>query len=165
MVFREALYREEVPRDPTAGVGKVKYRQKERGVFAAQEIRRLYPDHDYGPWRDTWDCTCFYLAAVTGLRRGEILALRWQHIGLERQCVAVCEAWKGGKEMGPPKWDHLRVVPIGEQLKRIQGAVLPIRGAAPQFLCRSGSGFDGRRQRSRAMIWVEAFEEIECPRH
>ena len=52
---------------------------------------------------------------MTGLRRGEILALRWQHIDFDRQCVAVCEAWKGGKEMGPPKWDHLRVVPISSR--------------------------------------------------
>ncbi|OHD23524.1 MAG: hypothetical protein A2064_03690 [Spirochaetes bacterium GWB1_66_5] len=115
VIFREALYREEIPRDPAAGVGKVKYRKEERGVFTAEELRRLFPDHGYGPWRDVRDCTCFYLAAVTGLRRGEILALRWQHIDFDRQCVAVCEAWKGGKEMGPPKWDHLRVVPISSR--------------------------------------------------
>ena len=55
---------------------------------------------------------CFYLAAVTDLRHGEVLALRWRHVDFERQCVAVCEAWKEGKEMGPPKWDHLRVGPL-----------------------------------------------------
>jgi integrase len=64
-------------------VGKVKYRKEERGVFTAEELRRLFPDHGYGPWRDIQDCTCFYLAAVTGLRRGEVLALRWQHIDFD----------------------------------------------------------------------------------
>ena len=115
VIFREALYREEITRDPTTGVGKVKYRKEERGTFTAEELHRLFPDHGYGPWRDIRDSTCIYLAAVTGLRRGEILALRWQHIDFDRQCVAVCEAWKGGKEMGPPKWDHLRLVPISER--------------------------------------------------
>jgi len=115
VIFREALYREDINRDPAAGVGKVKYRKEERGVFTAEELRKLFPDHGYGPWRDIRDATCFYLAAVTGLRRGEILALRWQHIDFDRQCVAVCEAWKGGQEMGPPKWDHLRVVPISSR--------------------------------------------------
>ena len=115
VIFREALYREEINRDPTTGVGRVKYRKEERGVFTAEELCRLFPDHGYGPWRDVRDYTCFYLAAVTGLRRGEILALRWQHIDFDRQAVAVCEAWKGGKEMGPPKWDHLRVVPISSR--------------------------------------------------
>jgi integrase len=115
VIFREALYREEINRDPTASVGRVKYHKEERGIFTVEELRRLFPDRGYGPWRDIRDCTCFYLAAVTGLRRGEILALRWQHIDFDRQAVAVCEAWKGGQEMGPPKWDHLRVVPISSR--------------------------------------------------
>jgi hypothetical protein len=52
VILREALYRQEIPRDPTAGVGKVKYRKEERGVFTAEEQRRLFPNHGYGPWRD-----------------------------------------------------------------------------------------------------------------
>lgn len=27
----------------------------------------------------------------------------------------MCEAWKGGAEIGLPKWDHLRVVPISSR--------------------------------------------------
>jgi integrase len=84
----------------------------------------LFPDNGYGPWRDIHDYTCFYLAAVTGLRRGEILALRWRYINLERQVLMVSEAWKGGKEIGPPKWEHNRLVPLSprtiEKLSRMQ---------------------------------------------
>jgi hypothetical protein len=96
VIFREALYREEINRDPTAGVGKIKEHRKERGTFTAEELRALFPNNGYGPWRDVHDYTCFYLAAVTGLRRGEILALRWRHINFERQVLIVSEAWKGG---------------------------------------------------------------------
>jgi integrase len=115
VIFREALYREEINRDPTAGVGRVKYHGVERGIFTVEELCTLFPDHGYGPWKDVQDYTCFYLAAVTGLRRGEILALRWRHIDLERQALTVCEAWKGGGEIGPPKWDHLRMVPLSSR--------------------------------------------------
>jgi len=76
VIFREAVYREEINRDPTAGVGRIKERRTERGTFTVEELRKLFPDHGYGPWRDVHDHTCFYLAAVTGLRRGEILALQ-----------------------------------------------------------------------------------------
>ena len=111
VIFREALYREEINRDPTAGVGNVRYQKEEHGIFTVEELRMLFPDHGNGPWKDVRDSTCFYLAAVTGLRRGEILALRWQHIDFDRKFLKVCEAWKGGSEIGLPKWDHMRLVP------------------------------------------------------
>ncbi len=112
VIFREALFREEIHRDPTAGVGKIKERKKERGIFTVEELKALFPDRGYGPWKDIQDYTCFYLAAVTGLRRGEILTLRWRHIDFDRHFLLVSEAWKGGKEIGPPKWDHERIVPL-----------------------------------------------------
>ena len=115
VIFREALYREEINRDPTAGVGNVRYQKEERGIFTVEELRMLFPDHGNGPWKDVQDSTCFYLAAVTGLRRGEILALRWQHIDFDRKFLTVCEAWKGGSEIGLPKWGHMRLVPISSR--------------------------------------------------
>jgi len=130
VIFREALYREEIKHDPTAGVGRIKEHRVERGVFTVKELRELFPDHGYGPWRDVHDYTCFYLAAVTGLRRGEILALRWRHINLERQVLIVSEAWKGGDEIGPPKWDHNRLVPLSprtiDKLLQLQTASIRI---------------------------------------
>ena len=124
VIFREAMYREEVNRDPTAGVGRIKERKTERGIFTVGELRELFPDHGYGPWRDVHDYTCFYLASVTGLRRGEVLALRWKHINFEQQVLTVSEAWKGGQEIGPPKWEHIRLVPLSlrtiDRLSRLQ---------------------------------------------
>ncbi|MGQ9616323.1 MAG: hypothetical protein ACUVWJ_07955 [Spirochaetota bacterium] len=112
VIFREALYLEEINRDPTARLGIMKERIKERGIFTGEELRALFPDHGFRPWRDVHDYTCFYLAAVTGLCRGEVLALRWRHIDFDRQALIVSEAWKGGNEIGPPKWEHNRLVPL-----------------------------------------------------
>jgi hypothetical protein len=64
VIFREAVYREEINRDPTAGVGRIKEHRKERGIFTVEELRVLFPDHGYGPWRDVHDYTCFYSEKV-----------------------------------------------------------------------------------------------------
>jgi hypothetical protein len=41
VILREALYQEEIPRDPTAGVGKVKYRKEERGGCLQNVVGQL----------------------------------------------------------------------------------------------------------------------------
>jgi len=159
VIFREALYREEINRDPTAGVGKIKERRKERGIFTVEELRALFPDYGYGPWRDVHDYTCFYLAAVTGLRRGEILALRWRHINFERQVLIVSEAWKGGNEIGPPKWDHNRLVPLSprtiDKLLQLQTASIRINSDDFVFCYDNGSHFGETWWRKRFCTAME----------
>jgi integrase len=145
VIFREAVYREEINRDPTAGVGRIREQKKQRGIFTVEELRELFPDHGYGPWRDVHDFTCFYFAAVTGLRRGEILALRWKHIDFERQVLTVSEAWKGGQEIGPPKWEHNRLVPLSsrtiDRLSRLQAASIRLGSDDFVFCYDSGLHF------------------------
>jgi len=59
VVLREAVIREELRRDPTDLVRRVRHQKRERGVFTVEELRRLFPDRGYGPWKDACDCTCF----------------------------------------------------------------------------------------------------------
>ena len=108
VVFKEALFREEIGRDPTFKVGTMKEYRRVPGTFTAEELRALFPGEGLGPWQDKHDYTCFLLAAETGLRRGEILVLRWGSIDFEKARVYVNEAWKGGEEIGTPKWGRKR---------------------------------------------------------
>ena len=55
VIFREGLYREEIKRDPTEGIGMIKERKKEREVFTGKELKALFPDHWYGTWKDTYN--------------------------------------------------------------------------------------------------------------
>jgi hypothetical protein len=57
VIFREVLYREEINRDPTVCVGRVKYHRVERGIFTVEELRPLFPDNGYGLWKDVQDYT------------------------------------------------------------------------------------------------------------
>jgi integrase len=115
VIFKEGMFREELVRDPTIGVGNVKEHPAQVGTFTAEELRALFPEEIPGPWKGRLDYTCFLLAATTGMRRGEIYALRWRHVDLAAATIHIEEAWKGKEETGLPKWGRTRTAPIPAQ--------------------------------------------------
>ena len=66
--------------------------------YTIEEARRLLAgsrDHRQGP--------LIALALATGLRRGELLALRWDDIDGDRLRVERTVQWRKGPQVGPPK--------------------------------------------------------------
>ena len=116
VVLREAVIREELGSDPTEFVRRVRHRKRERGIFTVEELKALFPTRDRGPWKDVCDYTCFFLAAVTGARRGELLVLRWRHVDFRDQCLRITEAWKGRDEIGETKSGKSRIVPLSPRI-------------------------------------------------
>jgi len=116
VVLREAVIREELDRDPTELVRRVHYKKRERGIFTVEELKRLFPDYGYGPCKDARDYTCFFLAAVSGARRGELLVLRRRHINFTDQYLNITEAWKGKDEIGDTKSGRSRIVPLSSRI-------------------------------------------------
>jgi integrase len=57
------------------------------------------------------DGAIFLTAAFTGLRRGELIALRWRDVDFERSSVRVAGSFANGK-LTAPKSGHGRVVPM-----------------------------------------------------
>ena len=55
VILREAVIREELDRDPTEYVRNVKGKKRERGIFTIDELKKLFPEHGYGPWNDPRD--------------------------------------------------------------------------------------------------------------
>ena len=113
-ILKEAYFREHIDRDPTVGIGKIKYEQKEAGIFSKEELKRMFSSVP-GIWSDIKGYCAFLLAATTGMRRGEILALRWKDIDFDHGVITVERAWKGKDEIGLPKWNRKRVVPVPEK--------------------------------------------------
>jgi integrase len=110
--LQEGEYREEIPKNPALKIGSLQYQKRERGVFLQAELLALFGGDPPGPWRDLQARTCFLLAWSCGMRRGELYALRWRHIDLETRILRVDEAWKGGEEIGAPKWGRRREAPL-----------------------------------------------------
>ena len=87
-IFREGYFREGLTRDPTIGIGAIRYEMRESGVFTTEKIKNLFPTDSCGPWQDQQDFTAFLIAATCGLLRGkswhsdgDILTLKRQGCG------------------------------------------------------------------------------------
>lgn len=112
-ILKETFFREDLERDLTTGVGNTKYESGEIGVLAEAELKTLFPRTIPDPWDDINAYAVFMTAAVTGMRRWEILALQWQHVNLTRSYLQTDQAWKDLHELGKPKWNKTRVSPLG----------------------------------------------------
>src|SRR5215210_3706035 len=71
---------------------------------------------------DDQDAALYTVAAFTGLRLGELRAVRWQDLSFERGTLTVAAAMSGG-QVQSPKWDRIRTVPLAtpaaEELARL----------------------------------------------
>lgn len=110
-------------------------RSPEFATWSASELEgflgRVRSDRLYACWR---------LAAMTGLRRGEVLALRWEDVDLDGGRIAVrqtLQAIAGDLAFGPPKSGRARAVLLDaetvEALKAHRKRQVQERLAAPSW--------------------------------
>lgn len=90
--------------------------------YDADEVERLI-----GAARDDYDAALFAIAAYTGMRKGEIFALRWQDIDFEHRRITVRRNYSG-REIVTPKNGKSRVVPLiallAEQLEAYRDSAM-----------------------------------------
>jgi integrase len=106
-VFRYAQRRYGLPGNPVAGVDA----QPERSsgdmlVLTPDEVRLLAEAAE-----DPQDAALYTVAAFTGLRLGELLALRWGDVDFGNRLVHVRRSYTYGAE-GVPKSGKVRAVPL-----------------------------------------------------
>lgn len=112
VIFREAVYREDLHTDPTAGLGNIRYQERQPDTFTLPELQLLFPAATLGPWRDLEEHALFLLVAACGLRRGEVLVLRWGQLQIKDGFITVDRAWKGPAGEGTPKSGYARTARI-----------------------------------------------------
>lgn len=118
VIFNEAAFREDIPRNPAREVGRVQGERLQIDIFTTEELRQLFDPSVSTIWGDEQCYTCFFLACSTGMRQGEVLALQWKHIKWDQHCILVQQAWKDAHEMGPPKWNKPRSIYLADSLAR-----------------------------------------------
>ena len=119
VIFSEAVYREDIPYNPADKLGGVKTNNKEVGIFEEEELVALFGNPANSLfWRKPADYICFLIAATTGMRCGEVLALRWGNVHLDKHYIHICDAWKDDCHTvsGLPKSGKVRDVVMPQYL-------------------------------------------------
>ncbi len=112
-VLRSAVERGYLNQNPAHGIrlrgsgGKA-----ERRYYGPAEIQKLLPELSE-PCR-----TVVALAVLTGLRIGEILALRWKRVDMLRGTIEVAETFSDGQFGSPKTRSSRRVIPVSDSLRR-----------------------------------------------
>jgi integrase len=104
--------------------------------------------------QDAQDAEAVRLSAYTGLRRGELIALRWKDVDWAGAKLTVSRALSGGVE-GPPKSGHFRDVPLSDQALAALDRLSNRRDfTTPEdlVLCLDGTALGRRYNRARDAI-------------
>jgi len=129
VILREALFREIISADPTAGVGKITYEAKVRSAVGAADVRKLLASEN---WEDKLFHRATIIAAMTGLRAGEVRALQWGDLDMTAGMILVRRALSGdASEPDLPKWGKLRSCPYPAALQAI---LEPLRKDAGEWV-------------------------------
>ena len=121
-----------------------------------EALLRAVPDDELGPT----DRALYLAAAMTGLRQGELLALRWRDVDWAAGVVRVRRSYTRGQFGTPKRRRSSRAVPLADRLageleRHFQRIALPGRRRPRLLPPRTGGPYDASRMRKR---FKEALE-------
>lgn len=132
----------------------------ERRFYTPAQVRQLIQEL-------TEPCrTVVLLAVLTGMRIGEILALRWGRVNLLRGTIEVAESYSDGEFGSPKTRSSSRVIPVSEYLR----GILETHGGDPNsrtpqdlvFKTRTGAPLSSKNLYNRVL--APACDRIKQPR-
>jgi integrase len=106
-IFKRAMKVHGLPRNPMAVVERPRLaRRAGIDVFSRDEVMALVANAS-----NHQDGVLYLTAVFTGLRRGELLSLRWEDVDVGSATIRVRRSWSNGVE-GTPKSGRGRAVPL-----------------------------------------------------
>lgn len=108
---------------------------------------------------DRQDAAIYLTAALTGLRRSELLALLWEDVDFEQSSIRVWEGYSA-KTKGKPKSRKSRTVPMVEKVAKTLEQVKERGNHTDKsdlvFVSRDGTALDGSALRRRYVATLSA---------
>ncbi|WP_027005021.1 tyrosine-type recombinase/integrase [Conexibacter woesei] len=150
-IFRRAQKRFGLQRNPVLEIERMREpRQVNLDVFSPEEVMALVRAAE-----SEQDAAIYLTAAFTGLRRGELIALRWRDVDFAGSVIRVRASYAAGA-LTTPKSGKLRSVPmapqVAETLARLGGAATD---DSLVFLGDHGGYLDGSALRRRYKLALD----------
>jgi integrase len=110
IMMKEAVRLKLISANPLEKIKKLKADNREVCILKPEEVKKLFPP----VWQDIWDSYDIYifnkLAACTGMRPGELMGLRGEHIRADH--IHVCVQYSKKYGVTPLKTKDSRNIPI-----------------------------------------------------
>jgi integrase len=111
-IFQMAIEQGHMDRNPALGIV-IKVPESDKKVLTLQEVKRLlieskHNDHRFYP--------IWVMALFTGMRSGELYAIRWSDVDLENKILHVGKSWSSKNGYTSTKNQKTRIVPISTEL-------------------------------------------------
>jgi integrase len=160
-VFERARRVWNLPANPVADVVRKRDRHSnDLDFYSAEELMQLV-----AAAASEQDAAIFVTAAFTGLRRGELVALRWLDVLFEREAIRVRASYSYG-ELTSPKSGRARTVPmvaaVAERLTALRERQYMTEGEDLVFPGERGEYLDGSalRRRYKAALRKAGLREL-----
>jgi len=112
-IFKRARKVWKLPHNPVADVERLTVpKRTDLEFYSPEEVQALVRAAD-----GEQDAALFLTGALTGLRMGELLALRWRDVDFQAQSLRVTASYTSGT-LGTPKSGLGRVVPLVDEVAR-----------------------------------------------
>lgn len=109
-VFQEAFFNEEIQRNPVDVIRLPKLQRSRIQPFELYEIRLILQNSS------GWHRNYYAIVFFTGMRSGEIIALKWSDINFLKREIYIQRTRRKGVETTPKTVDSVRLVPIFDDL-------------------------------------------------
>lgn len=192
-ILSEACFRGDIDNNPGSMVGNIKYERQERGVLNPEEVGRFLAflssrtERIKAEAKDALpikkgaqesrrsldalqairDEALIAVLFCSGMRAGEIRALRWSSVDLATGRCKVIEADKGKDGIGKPKWGKTREIVLAKlALDRLKAwkASLPYEAPGDYFVFGTslgkGLGYEGLHNVLEDCIKAARAEDI-----
>lgn len=109
-IFSLAVDNDLIPRSPVRKKHKPKVTRREKPVWTPEQVRMIVQavPAEYQ--------TLFECAALTGVRAGELLGLRWKHVDFAKRTLQISESLWEGQLLDPKTEASIRIIPFGPAL-------------------------------------------------